>query len=131
MDEIQDEDGYICATCEEDTDFSELKQCRICETGVCVKCYDENNKLNYTEWLYGCSNKCIACNMIGCKDCINLCYQCANLSEGNDSYCVKCKIFDTIKCRCGEEWPVCDKHKDIECPTCEANQNYSLKHSYN
>lgn len=125
---INNNDNFECITCSKIFNRSELKYCRICDSDVCSKCYDERSVLYFSDWLYDCSNRCTKCNIIGCKECINLCYSCANTDCVFDVYCHKCKTFITVDCEY-HTWMMCDKHSIDECELCHVNKNYTLKHT--
>lgn len=122
-----DSDSNIfCVMCEDFMDDSGNK-CDICGTEMCEECFNNRDKLQFTDWLYDVQNQCIGCKKIGCRDCIFLCYECATWGESFDTYCTQCKNFDLIDCK-DHTWYVCDEHKNVECGTCYANRNYCMKH---
>lgn len=123
---ISSDDGFECVSCIHEYNASELKKCRICASNVCNKCYDNDNVLYFTDWLNECSNCCVGCNRIGCKECIGICYQCANIGDNFDTYCIDCKEFEHIACLY-HDWSNCESHTGSGCGICEANKNYHLK----
>lgn len=121
---------FNCASCGynfDRTELDQLKQCRICQSDVCTECYENRTILYFTDWLNECSNQCIGCDKIGCSECINICYQCANHGTNFDTYCINCKRFEYIDCQY-HDWIICEKHQDDSCGECYVNKNYLLKH---
>lgn len=117
----------VCVMCEDGLHLDGTdKECDICGTEMCHECYNKRENLFFTEWLYDVPNKCTECQLVGCRECILLCFTCANLSESFDTYCNKCKKFDEIDCEY-HTWYVCDEHKNDECGECYANRNYHHK----
>ena len=122
------DEGFDCSSCPQQFDcLTNLKICRICDSDVCQRCYDEADILFFKDWLYNCSNKCVVCERIGCGNCIRLCYTCANEGKCFDSYCENCKVFDELHCEY-HDWILCKEHNTKKCQECYDNKNYSNKY---
>src|SRR5665647_3005702 len=103
-----DSSGEECVTCQEF--FSSDGKCIICDAPQCENCCIEENKINLTEWLYDCPNKCSKCKRIGCGDCISTCYSCANKGEDPEFLCQECSNFTKQDCKYHGEWNLCSHH---------------------
>ena len=121
-------EGFCCENCDDVCCVENKNECKICSSDLCYKCLQKDDNKMINEWLYS-SNECCKCKRIGCKECINYCYECGN--KGDDStYCYLCEEINEIECKY-HKWYYCDKHKNVECGQCVANKNYDEKHSIN
>lgn len=97
-----------CVECEQSCIKTEITNCKSCkkeisvETAIpCELCDVENENNSYDEdiiyplFCENCTNTCNACEVIGCKKCVEFaCCDC-----GYDM-CYNCRNYDNIKCGC-------------------------------
>lgn len=125
MDEFEHECGICCS----DVDETKNKNiCIDCNSLICDKCI---NKKHYQsgDWLW-LQTSCSKCEKYVCRECIIVCYECANIGDTYDVYCSNCAPDDIEYVNCEyHEWSLCKKHeKNRGCGTCKTNKNYYNKY---
>lgn len=120
--ESDSDDGFECVGCHDVFEMEKVKHCVICNSEICDDCKKEGNIITFIDWLYDCPNKCDDCDMIGCSNCLNTCFICAN--EGDVSIkCKNCYTYKLIPCKY-HSWYSCNLHTEEKCQECQANKNY-------
>jgi len=119
-----------CSYCLEDYSISKLSKCASCQQNfICPGCAD--GEVLLAEWLL-VPTKCDQCPGNVCRDCLKLCYDCANVESEFTVYCTRCAPSTLVQVPCKyHTWWTCGQHKDNECGECYANRNFDLKYSMN
>ena len=127
--ESSDDEGFECNACYQEFSIREQHDCEICDGKLCRECLSGSHKLSPVEWLTDVSNICSVCELVGCSECIVICFECAHDGVYN-SFCMDCfPGTKTNDCPHHVEF-LCNDHKRTECSQCKANRNYSQKHDW-